>query len=270
MELLQQTQNCSDFDIIPDGEITPAFRVLLPEWIKGNGVKHTGLLHVIPGTWKRKNSGMEGQFPVDDQLTIKVAIEGRSNEIGVTLTVVNTSHRRLTDLWANICTSLNHLPGNPDWCNKHFLPDMEPDRYLQGRCWYEKITPTRLFALTGSGWICMHPAPDAPIADRVPLVSFQPSSEADAYACAVESLEGGRFFFQTWLTHCRWCTPCPENACMHLEPFLTDILAPGKSATIQGKIGIHRGTRKSLEEHIALFRAAGRQARQVVRKKIEL
>ena len=262
MKLLQQAPDCSDFDVTLAQDNSPAFRVLLPEWIRGNGIQHSKVFHVIPGKWKSTGSVVAGQFAVDEQLAISVVIEGRSCAIDVRLAVVNTSDRQMTDLWADICTSVNHLPGNPGWCNRQFLPALELDRNVQGRYWYEKVTPTRLFALTGPGWVRMHPQPDAPDASSVPLYSFDPSPAADAHACAVESVNGRLFFFQVWQSPCRWCTPCPGNACMHLQPFLTDSLAPGTSVVIRGRIGIHAGDRKSLTENIAMFLSADRQSNQ--------
>ena len=44
---------------------------------------------------------------------------------------------------------------------------------------------------------------------------------------------------------------------MHLEPFLSESLAPGRSVYIRGRIGIHVGDRESLREKIALFLSAG-------------
>lgn len=250
MRLIQTNPGCSDFDVVPADTSSPEFRVLLPEWIRGKELFHEGVFHTIPGHWSGTDDAVAGHFPVDDQLDVEVKIETGTSDISVELGITNVSSTKLTDLRANICTSVNHLPGNPDWSNRRFLPDVELDRSIQGRYWFETITPHRLLALTDSGWKGMHPRPDDPDATKVPLYSFVPSDIPEAIGCAVDSADGGCFFYQAWDTPCRWCTPCPGNACMHLEPIITERLLPEKRASIHGRIGLFYGTRNALEDMI--------------------
>ncbi|NQT20285.1 MAG: hypothetical protein HQ592_11315 [Planctomycetes bacterium] len=251
--LHQQTANCSDVDVLIGQQDSPSFRVLLPEWIRGKGVKHTGLLHVIPGTWRKDAQGLSGHFTVADQLEIAVVVETEQTAVSVTLAVKNVEQSTISNVWANVCTGVNHLPGNPGWSNERFMPSAPLDRAVQGRYWFEVATPRRLFAFVGGKWIPMHPCPDLPDPAAVPLYSFTPSADAEACACAVENVEGGLWFYQYWNTPCRWCTPCPGNACMHMVPFLTERLSPGATVGIRGRVGMHEGTRSSLEEYFALL-----------------
>lgn len=253
MRLHQQTPDCADFDIILTGESSPAFRVLLPEWIRGQGVNYQGLCHVIPGVWHEVKHGIAGHYFVGAQLEISMEIETRETEILVDFRLKNNSLSDIQDIWANVCTAVNHLPGNPGWSNDTFLPSVPLDRAVQGRYWFETVTPKRLFAFTARGWLPMHPCPDRPDASSVPLYSFVPSSIADTKGCAIESPSGGIWCFQAWNTMLRYCTPCPGNACMHLEPFLAKVLAPCQTVDIRGLVGIHRGERNSLMEKIEEF-----------------
>ncbi|NLG52188.1 MAG: hypothetical protein GX552_18920 [Chloroflexi bacterium] len=250
MVYAQQTAGCSDFDITLPGDTAPSFRVLLPEWLRAVGLDYHGLFHTIPGRWEPWGEGVQGQITVMDTVAVGVRLLAHARHVDVTLSVQNIGSRTLTDVWANVCTSVNHLPGSPGWCNWTFMPHLDPDRFLQGRYWYEQVTPRGLRALTDEGWVPMHPQPDQPNADSVPLYSFVPSAQANARACAVCPPEGGLFLFQAWASPCRYCAPCPGNACMHLEPFLAETLPPGDVATIRGAVGLYAGDLPSLASHL--------------------
>ncbi len=252
MILNQQTPNCSDFDVTLTGDNDPSFRVLLPEAIRAKGLDHGGL-HTVPGIWDREENGIKGCFQVADALEISVLIEAHIHNIHVTLTLRNMGCHDIKDVWTDICASLNHLPGDPGWCNRRFLPSVILDRTLQGQYWFEHLTPHRLLALTDAGWVPMHPYPERPDASRVPLYSFVPSEKSDARACAVQSPDGEAYFFQAWSGSCRYCTPCPGNACMHLMPLVAQSLGPEASASIYGMVGIHFGDQKSLVEKLGRF-----------------
>jgi len=243
-----QTANCADFDVFLNGDDTaPSFRVLLPEWVRGEGVEHTGAFHVIPGEWRGDEFGLSGQFTVGGQLEIGVRVNTEPSAFGVTLTVRNVGESAISHVWANICAGVTHLPGEPGWSNARFIPGVPLDRTEQGRYWYDVLTPRRLVAFTRRGWIPMHPTPDAPDSTKVPLYSFTPSQVPEASACAVESADGGLWFYQWWDAPCLWCAPFPGNACMHLEPFVAERLVAGETASIRGRIGMHEGDRASLE-----------------------
>jgi len=259
MRFAQQTAGCSDFDITLPGETVPSFRLLLPEWLQAVGLDYHGLFHTIPGRWTSWEQGVEGQFTVMDTVAVGVRLLAQAHRVDITLSVQNISARTLTDVWANICTSVNHLPGTPGWYNQAFVPHLAPDRSLQGRYWYEQVTPQGLRALTDDGWVIMHPHPDQPDAASVPLYSFTPSTQANARACAVCPPEGGLFLFQAWATRCRYCAPCPGNACMHLEPLLAEALLPGEVASIRGAVGLFRGSFTTLAPHLEEITCKGQR-----------
>lgn len=253
MKLHQQTPNCSDFDVTVTGNEKPSFRLLLPEWIRGEGIQYEGLCHTIPGIWHETEYGMHGSYRVGEQLQVGVRIETRDSEILVELEVKNCGDSEIQNAWINVCASLNHLPGEPDWSNSDFLPSLPLERTIQGHYWYEHLTPNRLFALTSDAWIPMHPHAEKPDADTVPLYGFVPSETVDTMACAVQSVSGKAYCFQAWSNLSRYCAPCPGNACMHLEPFLAKIISPEESASIRGLIGVHNGDSDSLNKKIAEF-----------------
>lgn len=246
MRLHQQTPDCSDFDVIFSGSGTPAFRVLLPEWLFARGLECESHLHTIPGSWTFADGTASGRFSANDQIELSVAVEPRQPDILVTLGATNIGSTGLADVYANVCSSVNHISGDPAWCNEQFLPGLPLDRSVQGRYWYEKLTPRGLFALTHDGWVPMHPRPADPDAEKVPPYQQIKSEKAVARACAVQSPGGDAVFFQSWDAPCRHCAPFHGNACMHLEAFLADSLHPGESAAIHGVVGIHTGDLDSL------------------------
>jgi len=256
MKLRQQTPHCADFDVFPDGEDAPLFRVLLPELITADGLgqQDCPLFHTIPGRWEVQSDGVEGTFVTPHSLAVSVSVRFQLSEIAVALTVRNETPQTLTSVEGNICVSPNHLPGAPGWYNPRFIPEMAPDRDAQGRRWYAELSPGRLQALTGAGWVEMHAHPDNPDPDTMPHYSFAPSPRADTVACAAPSLDGTSFLFQAWSCPCRFIAPFPGNACMHLLPKMADALPPGAKATIHGLVGIHDGDRGALEAHIRQFR----------------
>ena len=253
MRLHQQTPDCADFDVTLEGGTGPSFRLLLPEWLRGEGIEYQGLLHVIPGTWRVQDRVVEGCFAAGEQIKISVRLEPGAGDILIELAVCNQGAQKIADVWANVCASVNHLPGDPGWSNDRFLPSVPLDRTVQGRYWYEKVAPRGLRALTAKGWVNMHPHPDRPDADQVPLYNFAPSAGTGARACAVPSAEGQEYCFQAWDAPCRYCAPSPGNACMHLEPFVAEVVEPGAVARIRGLAGIHVGDDDSLVEKIGQF-----------------
>jgi len=255
MILSQQTPDCSDFDVALAADSSPAFRLLLPEWVHAEGFEYPGLLHVLPGKWRRQGGVTEGRFSVLGQLEVHVVLEPGETTLGIRLEAANTGAGPLSNVWANVCMALNHLPGEPGWSNERFLANLPLDRSLQGRHWYEKLAPRGLQALAARGWLPMHPHPEQPEADGVAPYQWEAGAEADVRACAVESPDAAAWAFQAWAGPCRFCTPFPGNACMHLEPFLAAVVEPGASAVAVGLAGIHSGDRRSLTARIDEFRA---------------
>lgn len=257
MKLRQQTPDCADFDVFLPGDETPAFRVLLPELITADGLdeKDSPPFHTIHGTWSLRDDCMSGTFTTPHPLTVFVSMHLRVSDIAVALAVRNDTEHTLTHVEGNICLSPNHLPGQPGWYNPRFIPEMAPDRDAQGRCWYTELAPNRLKVLTAAGWGEMHAHPRHPDPDAVPPYDFTPSKGADAVACAVPSLDGSSYLFQAWSHGCRYISPFPGNACMHLLPTITNTLDPGTAAVVYGLIGILPGNREALTAHIAEFLA---------------
>ena len=251
MRFVQQTSDCSDFDVILDGEETPAFRVLLPEVVYADGLDSVRGAHVIPGAWEWGTGRVLGRVALSEQIKLGVTIIEEGGYIRVALRLTNSPGSPLTNVSAEVCVSANHLPGEPGWCNEAFLPNLPLDRDAQGRAWFEHVTPHNLRALTARGWVDMHPCADRPDPDSVPTYSFSPSDVADARACAVGSHDGSTLLFQAWDAPCRYVTPCPGNACMHLIPQVAKALAPGATATINGVIGVFAGTREELAARLA-------------------
>jgi len=177
-------------------------------------------------------------------------IKLRHTDILIDLSLTNIGNHDISNIWTDVCTSVNHLLGEPSWSNEEFMGNMPLDRTIQGRFWYEKLAPLHLFAITPRNWVNMHLNPDNPNADLVPLYNFAPSEKAEAIGCAVESLDGDTFCFQAWSSLSRYCTPSPGNACMHLRPFIAESLSPDETAKIRGLIGIHFGNRLDLKTEI--------------------
>ncbi len=258
MRIIQQTPKCFDFDVILRGEDSPAFRILLPEIINAVGMDRLAGTHMIPGTWSDEKDAMKGTVELGGRIRLDVEIKKGETEMFAKLKLTNLLDHDLSDVYLDVCTSVNHLPGAPGWCNRRFMGDLPLDRDVQGRTWFEKITPHSLFALTDKGWVPMHPNPDKPDADIVPKYSFVSSKTDNAVACAVQSPDGKTWFFQAWNTPCRYMTPCPGNACMHLEPLAARKLPAGKSAEISVVAGMFNGTREALADRISRFRKDGR------------
>ena len=253
MKLLQQMPNCSDFDVALDGA-QPSFRVLLPEVIKADGLRFDRFLHTIPGTFEISDGGARGTVEASAELTFSVGIGCAERELAVTLDVLNTSPRALTNVRGNICVAVNHLPGEPPWCNRAFIPDAPLDRDEQGIFWYEQVTPDGLLALCDDGWTAMHTRPDDADAGAIEKYSLSPGPRDDVYGCAVRSHDGRSHLFQAWDVPCAFCSPFPGNACMHLLPSIAASIEPGGSASIRGLIGVFDGDRDALARRIRDFR----------------
>ena len=254
MRLIQQSPGCSDFDVVLDGDDAPSFRILLPEGITIGGIEPVRGTHVIEGHWERTVNAISGGFTASEELRVGVAIEGRGREVAISLEVANRSSRRLAEVRADVCAAVNHLPGEPGWSNEAFLPSIPRERSLQGAYWYERVSPHNLQALTDRGWIGMHPCPDDARADGVPLYGFAVSESDEVHACAVASDDGSVLFFQAWEAPCRWVSPFPGNACMHLWPLVAPALGPGESSAVRGLCGMFAGGRDALAQRLDSFR----------------
>ena len=179
-----------------------------------------------------------------------------SSNPGNTEILIEMDFRNLTggtcrNLRANICASLNHLPGEPGWSNRDFIPASVPlDRDLQGRYWYEKGTPRSLQYWTGGSWGQMHAFPDRPSADTVNRYFFKAGELDNAYACALQSQNGKKLFYQAWSAPCQHWSPFPGNACTHLLPMVASQLEPEQTARITGMVGVFSGNRSELAQRI--------------------
>jgi len=86
MKLIQQTENCSDFDVVLDGETSPAFRVLLPERIDTAAQSYGGT-HTVPGVWQHRPNGIDGRFSIEDAWDVDLSLDTGGSEVRVDLTV---------------------------------------------------------------------------------------------------------------------------------------------------------------------------------------
>ena len=254
VEFIQQTPECADFDVVLTGEGTPAFRMLLPETVMADDIWVVKGFHAVPGEWETTEYGYRGTIGAEG-IRSEVLLQEHGDSVLISLGIGNERDEVLADVSVDICTAVNHLPGAPGWANSSFIPESLPlDRDIQGTYWFEKITPYNLMAFTTEGWVDAHPFPDDPRADSVPQYSFTPSLEDDASAIAVAAINGNILFYQAWDSPCRYCTPCPGNACMHLHPRVAVSLPPGETAYINGLIGMYEGNRDQLAVRIARFR----------------
>jgi hypothetical protein len=174
--------------------------------------------------------------------------------------VQNLLPHEIREVVADVCLSISHLPGEPDWCNRDFMPDDVPlSREAQGLAWFERIAPRNLMALTHDGWVDMHPFPDAPDATRLQPYDHTESPDPCALGCAVEAPGGGLFLFQAWRSPAYFSTCFYGNACTHLWPVVAPAIPPGASATVAGLVGIFFGSRDEVGEHIRTFALNGRR-----------
>jgi hypothetical protein len=208
-------------------------------------------VHTLEGHWRHRSDGLLGTYRVGETFEIEVDIESHGQYVGVTASFENLTPESLEGVRMVICSSVNHLPGKPDWSNRLFIPAEVPlDRDAQGRFWYQHLTPERLMALRPDEWVPTHPSPRNPDPDLVPRYSFVPSITGDTVAYAVQSLDGKSLLYQSWDHPCQHETPCPGNACMHLDVLVSECLEPGEKAVIVGRCGLFKGTWASLRSFI--------------------
>jgi len=251
--LTHQTPSCSDFDVTLPGEKTPAFRVLLPEQITWEGREDLSGLHTIPGNWDKTPEKISGAFLCGGSFEISVTIDPKETEILAEMSFKNLTPDVCRNLRANICASVNHLPGEPGWANRDFIPASVPlDRDLQGRYWYEKATPKSLQAWVGGSWVPMHAFPGRADADLVDRYFFRAGESNEARACAVESQDGTKVFYQAWNAPCQYWSPFPGNACTHLLPLVAASLEPGEVARVRGRVGVFSGSRTDWAKRVGL------------------
>lgn len=250
MKLHQQSPGCADIDVTLSGDDSPDFRLLLPEHIYADGYAGPRHLHTISGAWERQFGLLGGRYTVPHAFEVAVLVIPNRDEVRVSLTIMNIADHPVEAVFVEICAGMNHLPGNPGWSNRRFLGEHALDRAEQGRVWFDEIAPNRLVALTADGaWIPMHPNPTSP--HLAESMCFIASDEVNARAVALESSEEpNRIFFQSWGNYGRWVTPAPENACIHLRPYVADRLESGESATIHGVVGVFSGDRGALSYHL--------------------
>jgi hypothetical protein len=216
-------------------------------------VEFPGVVHVLPGRWIADGTGLTGTFTVSKAVEIAVSVKDGGREALVELSFRNLLKWPLEDFQTNICAAMNHLPGDAGhpWANRDFLPAHLPlDRTEQGRYWYFQLAPRNYKALAASGWVPLHPAPEAADADDVPMYNQALSDAADATACAAKAPGKDLLFYQAWDVPCRRQAPFWGNACVHLQPVLAKELPPGRTVTIRGRIGIFEGDWAELAQRL--------------------
>ena len=257
MRILQsETPDGADLDVVLPGETTPAFRVLLPEGIRcttqpGDLSLEIGGLHRLPGVWRRTDAETTGTMIKPDLLELTLVLEHGESSVGIRMELKNLSPWALSNVEADVCANINHLPGSPDWCNRRFIPEPVPlVRREQAAYWFEEVTPGGLKAFTGQSWEGMHLFEDRADVSKLPPYFFVDNPSQPAFACAVPSLDEKTLFYQAWNTPCRAQAPFPGNACMHLHPHIADTIEPHGTASIKGRIGLFDGDFEDLKNMI--------------------
>lgn len=260
LRMLQQTPDCSDVDVVPAGWKRPAFRLLLPEhvWLDEGSKRHDFGAHCTVGRWEKSEGELSGVYRLADKVEITVKLSGRDNTVDIQMGFRNLTSELFRQVRIDICASVNHLPGKPDWSNGLFFPkDVPENREIQGRYWFQHVTPRRERALRPDGWIVTHRSPDNPDPDQFPSeMNFQASKTADTIAYAAQSRDGKWLYFQTWDRPCQHTAPFPGNACMHLYPLVAERLEPGATVEIHGRAGLFHGDWDGLRKDIQQWQAA--------------
>ncbi len=244
---LKLIDNNFDIEVILPGKTFPAFRLLLPEYIYTKELEDITKVHTYTASWQKSADEIQGVFSLDQGIECKLWLKPLKEGVLTRISIKNISQKTLSDVRINICAGINHLPNSSgaDWCNRDFLPDSVPlERTAQGKYWYQMVTPERLKAWQpGEKWIFMHPHPENPYPDLDNLYLHEISQTDNYLGCAVMSTNGKKLFYMLWDTdYAQYQTPFAGNACMHLLPLIAKELKPGKTATIEGKVGIFEGT----------------------------
>lgn len=257
MKIFQsESPDGADLDVVLPGETAPAFRVLLPEAIRCVLLPEElsleiGGLHRLGGVWQRTEHKTIGTMTKPDLLELSLELEHGDLSIGIRMGIKNLSPWTLSNVEADVCANINHLPGNPSWSNRRFIPESVPlVRHEQGKYWFEQVTPKGLKAFTGRRWENMHLFEDHADVSLVPPYFFIDRPSQPAYACAAPSVDRELLFYQAWKVTCRAQAPFPGNACMHLHPRIADAIEPGKTAFVEGSIGLFKGNLEDLQRKI--------------------
>ena len=247
-----------DIDVILPGESTPAFRLLAPEAIYGDGMEKVGGVHMRPATWTESGDELEGTLKLGEAVECALRLKPTADGTLMRITIKNTSEDTYKDVRLDICANLCRLPRSHkvEWSNRDFIPESVPlDRTQHGKHWYSVVTPTKLKAWRpGKGWVIMHERPDNPEPDPNNPYWRVVSETDDSFGCAVMSQDGKKLFYQVWRAErSHHQSPFAGNACMHLKPQIAKTLAPGQVATIQGKAGIFEGTWEQMAAEFEKF-----------------
>lgn len=247
-----------DIDVILPGESTPAFRLLAPEAVYGDGMEKVGGVHMRAATWTESGGELEGTLKLGEAAECTLWLKPTADGALMKISIKNTSEDTYKDVRLDICANLCRLPRSHkvEWSNRDFLAESVPlDRTQQGAYWYRELTPTKLKAWRpGKGWIIMHARPDNPEPDPKQPYWRVVSETDDSFGCAVMSVDGKKLFYQIWRTdRSHHQSPFAGNACMHLKPQIAKTLAPGQAATIEGKAGIFQGTWNEMATEFTKF-----------------
>jgi hypothetical protein len=254
----QEVPASLDFDFVLPGESSPACRLLAPETIAiaaqepgGFRAIPRGTMHTIPGRMLREDAAVIVEHTFSGMMASRTVLRPRRTYVEVELTVRNLSESTWHNLRAEFCLGFNRLPAKSPWSNQIFFPGVALDRDVQGALWFSRMSPRRLKFYDDGRWLPLHPSPEDPDPARFPPYNqpFQDLRRASIVALERQAEQPQLFLLFDAPAEAR--EPFKGNACLHLIPRLAQTLAPGGSATVQGKAGFHG---RSLTDLVRLLR----------------
>ena len=237
-----EAPQCADLAATLPGAQTPAWRMLLPEWITASNMNvleeararkpFPGPFHTVPGTWQVDQDGVwTGEQTHPGVVEITTHVTPRSYYVDLAVTLRNLSEQLLENLYADYC--LNANAGGGKWANRDFLPESRLDRAEDGRYWHENVARTGAYVHAGGTWV--------PFFDRGP-----DPAPLDAAIIAVTNEADSATLFMMWNAPVQEPWVNNANACMHLRPLFSASLAPGDAATVRGRVGVTRAGREDV------------------------
>ena len=230
--------DCADLTITLAGGRTPAFRMLLPEFVTAANMTEAvdaedlkpfrkAFLHTVAGHWHVEEDGAwVGVQTHPGIVEITTRVVPHSTDVELTVTLRSLAEKPLNDLRGDYCLGINGGGGN--WANHGFLPESKLDRTEDGTYWHRNVAQKGAFVHTGGKWIRLFNRQGEP-------------GPAEAGIIAMNNEAGTAAAFMMWKAP----VPTPwindASACMHLRPQFSPSLRPGESATLRGRMGVTGG-----------------------------